>query len=140
MVKPVPLIVAAAAASLAGRASACSCVPPPAPQEAMKTAAAVFEGTVTAVDRKGETLTVTLTARRAWKGIDAPEVTVQTAGDGAMCGVTFEKGKSYLVYTHPRDDPKSPLRTGLCTRTTHVEQAKEDLAALGEGKPIQKKK
>ncbi|HYE17438.1 MAG TPA: hypothetical protein VEA69_03280 [Tepidisphaeraceae bacterium] len=115
-------------------AVACSCLPNPPPAEALKAAGAVFLGKVTAIDRGAGQfagLTVTIEVDRTWKGPGEKTLTVNTASDGAMCGFTFEVGKSYVVYAHAEG---KALSTSICTRTAHVDAAGEDLKALGEGK------
>jgi hypothetical protein len=115
------------------RLLACSCALPPAPKVAMAQSTAVFSGKVTKVeqDAKAHTRTVTIEVDRTWKGSDKKTLVVLTAGDGAACGVSFEKDKSYLVYANAVEEK---LHASLCSRTKPLEQAKADLDELGEGK------
>jgi hypothetical protein len=64
---------------------------------------------------------------RIWKGAHCGTVTVQTASDSAACGYSFEVGRTYLVYAFK----EGGLSTNICTRTRVIEEASEDLAALG---------
>ena len=54
-----------------------------------------------------------------------------TALDGALCGLgrTFIIGEEYLVYAYSFEEG-SELWAGLCSRTTHISDAQEDLAEL----------
>ncbi len=118
-------------------AAACSCVMPPPPQEAMASAAAVFEGTVTDVrgpkDDQSGSREVDLRIGRRFKGAEADTVTVTTAGSSAACGYNFELGRTYLVYAGEEDGGQ--LATSLCSRTARIEDAGDDLSALGGGSP-----
>jgi len=134
------LLVLTALLSLSAKpVQACSCLRPPEAPVALKEAGAVFVGKVTGIEREKDGLRVTMEVDRAWKGITAKSVIVKTASDSAMCGYNFEIGKSYLVYTHATKaaDGKQPeLATNICTRTCHIDQAADDLKAIGEGKKI----
>jgi MYXO-CTERM domain-containing protein len=132
------LIVAASIVALLGLAAhrssaACSCMMPPPPQEAMAGSAAVFEGTVTEVHGPKDDLPgsreVDLQIGRRFKGAEADTVTVTTAGSSAACGYSFEVGRTYLVYANDGDDGQ--LSVSLCSRTARIEDAGDDLSALG---------
>lgn len=102
---------------------------------AFEQAASVFEGRVHSIEGPegsggAEPLVVTLDVVRTWKGADAERVTVRTPASSAACGYAFEQGRSYLVYTHQVDGAE---HVSLCSRTQPIEQAEEDLAAMGEG-------
>lgn len=123
---------------LASPASACSCLPPPPPGEALQQAEAVFLGEVVGnrlVEDPGGASgrQVTFRLLRRWKGPETAEVVVATPRDEAGCGVWFEPGEAYLVYAHPSE---GHLQTTLCTRTAAATAAEADLAALGEGRPV----
>lgn len=94
-----------------------------------------------------------------------PVVDVYSIGSGTSCGYSMSVGQDYLIYTysttsnitqeffHPASWPElgrsfaenpgdflaivsdGTLRTGMCTRTTTLDQAAEDLAFLGPGSP-----
>ena len=135
-------IVACAAVSfciigvLARPASACSCVPPPPPEQALEEAEAVFVGMVTRLDQREPhgrlpQVQVTLRVQRSFKGDLGSTVEIHTATSSAACGFSFREGQRYLVYAHPREDgPRGLLATSLCTRTAHLDHAREDLVAF----------
>lgn len=132
------LVLAALAVALAAAAPAhaCTCAPPGPPAAELAAADAVFSGRVISVEATRQEdrfprLTVRFALAEVWKGLPEGEVaTVTTAGDSAACGYHFEPGEEYLVYAQ-EGDPGS-LSTGLCTRTSPLDDADEDLAALGE--------
>jgi hypothetical protein len=124
-----------ALAFISAQLYACSCIAPPPPKDALKTASAVFSGKVTAiVDAGDHEKAVTIEIKTKWKGVEkAKEVVVYTANNGAACGFGFEKGKSYLVYANmlKRGEDKV-LGTNLCTRTAALDAAAKDIKELGE--------
>jgi hypothetical protein len=113
-------------------ALACSCIPPGPPADELQKAAAVFAGEVVRMTGgEGEgTVTVTFRVSKVWKGPQERTLVVTTPGSSASCGVSFEEGKSYLVYAHGEE---GELMVNLCSRTAALSDATEDLAALGEG-------
>lgn len=114
----------------AERAHACSCMAID-PATAFRQADAVLEGRVSQVEPVGQrALRVTLEVVQSWKGVDAEEVVVETASNSAACGVSFAVATSWLVYATRDGDV---LRAGLCSRTARIEDAQDDLAALGAG-------
>lgn len=114
---------------LSDMALACTCAPPPPPAQARDAADSVFSGTVLSITPGKNGLDVKIQVDRSWKSARCGTVVVQTPPDSAMCGYSFEVGKSYLIYA---DLEKGKLSTSLCSRTRTVEEAGEDLAALGE--------
>lgn len=70
---------------------------------------------------------------QAWKGIEQSRTIVYS--NGGSCGFTFEKGKSYMVYT---SDKNGESYSNLCNRTVELSQAAEDLRVLGKGHIIEK--
>jgi len=122
------------------QATACSCAPPPPPKQALAQAEAVFSGKVTDITIKDHTKFVTIEVDRVWKGTVAAKVVITTPEHGATCGYGFTtKGDAtYLVYCYKNE---KGLATNLCTRTTALGNAKEDLKELGDGeKPKEEKK
>ena len=113
---------------------ACSCVQV-SPAQARDEHVAVFEGRVLQIlapapgDPSGRR-SVIFEVVQAWKGIESERATVSTAGSSAACGVAFEPETSWLVYA---DEGPDGLVTGLCSRTRRIEDAEEDLVALGAG-------
>jgi MYXO-CTERM domain-containing protein len=112
-------------------AHACSClVQEPLPAFAGSTA--VFEGRVLAITPKTEgeraQLEVKFTVLKPWKGLDAEKtITVTTSADSVLCGYSFAKKESYLVYASREADR---LQTSLCTRTRKLSDAQPDLDAF----------
>lgn len=123
----------------AGSALACSCVQPPAPEEALSQASAVFSGKVIAKDIDNalggfEQIATTLQVDQAWKGVEQAHVVLHTASNSAACGVNLEIGSEYLVYA---TENEGQLHTSLCSRTAPLENAQEDLDALGAGQTVE---
>ena len=114
-----------------GHADACRCRPPAPPKESLEKSLGVFEGKVTAIKVEGRMLLATVAVSQSWKGEPAKEVTVRTNSSSAACGVSFQEGKSYVIYCTGKND--AGWATNLCTRTRPLAQAKEDLEALGPG-------
>ena len=104
------------------------------PSEGLSSSHAVFSGEVTDIKPNEATrfggLEVTLRVKRLWKGEPKAEIKVHTAGSSAACGYTFVKGETYLVYA--LRDHADPMRVSLCSRTKHIDDAKEDLRFLGK--------
>jgi hypothetical protein len=120
-------------------AFACSCVPPGTPQEELERASVVFSGKVLSMKAKqqgqamssADPVAVFFETAHFWKGQPSETVLLETAASGASCGFEFRPGLEYIVYAY-RDD-QGTLQASLCSRTNLLEQAGEDLAALGEG-------
>src|SRR5687767_1361098 len=92
-------------------ADACSCLPAPAPPEAFAKADVVFRGKVESIQRASDhELNVTLRVVEQWKGPKGTNRVVHTAGDSAMCGYTFARGKEYLVYADETRDGRHLAR------------------------------
>ena len=122
---------------------ACSCAPPPAPKDALKSAQAVFLGKVIKIEKIGKrqfgALTVTFEVSTNYKGVKTKQVEVRTSSSGASCGYGFAKGSSYLVYCYSTDKGKT-LSTGLCTRTCPKKNAQADIKAIGSGNAVKEAK
>lgn len=115
--------------ALSDMALACTCAPPPPPIAARDAADAVFSGRVLSVTPGKNGLDVEIQVDRSWKKARCGTVVVQTPSDSAACGFGFEVGKSYLVYATIQ---QGKLGTTICSRSRAIEDAGEDLAALGE--------
>ena len=117
-------------------ASACSCIMPVPPVEALGQSDAVFLGTVTDIAPRSREYgnIVTIETQAFWKGGIEKTVEVRTAQDSAACGVFFETGKTYVVYAYQSEEDGS-LGANSCSRTHEVISADqdEDIIALGEG-------
>ena len=75
-------------------------------------------------------MTVGFDVSRVWKGYDYQTMYLTTARSGATCGFTFVEGEEYLVYS------SNAATVSLCSRTRPMSEAKEDLAALDEGRSL----
>ena len=131
-------VVATTVAVSSERARACSCGPITV-ENAMAQAAAIFEGRVLSVEPDPQsqgaqgvgpsTIHVRFLVVRTWKAANSQEVDAYTSSSSAACGYGFEVGKTYLVYANDT----GRLGVSLCSRTALIEQAGEDLTALGAG-------
>jgi hypothetical protein len=74
--------------------------------------------------------TATFRVIESWKGTGGGTLEVKTPVSGASCGYHFEEGQEYLVYASGRGEP---FETSICSGTTHLSKADEDLALLGNG-------
>lgn len=72
---------------------------------------------------------VTFVVDAAWKGVARETMTVVTSSSGAGCGVRFELGAEYLVYTLGIE-ATGEHRVSSCSRTSVLFEAKEDLKEL----------
>lgn len=125
---------------------ACSCVMPEEPLKALESSTAVFVGKVVDVkEPKGLILSsadpvkVTFDVATIWKGVEGNKVTLTTALDSASCGFEFVEGESYIVYARSSDDGdggSGKLVASLCSRTTQLASAVEDLKELGPGTAV----
>lgn len=107
---------------------ACRCAQPPAPAVALEGAEAVFIGRVVGVRRHSDReRAIDLVVERVFKGTLDKSVTVLTPMSSAACGRRFEADVSYLVYAGRLGDA---LHDNLCSRTTPLEHAGDDIAAL----------
>jgi hypothetical protein len=126
----VPLFAAICAWLWAPPAHACKCAEPEAAVAAAASAAAVFEGQVSRISAADADVMVELKVARAWKGVTAEQVSVRTRAESAACGYPFQAGQSYLVYAQADG---SGLQVHHCGRTRPIEEAREDIVALGMG-------
>ena len=134
---------------LGGEAFACSC-PDFAENTlanrvnaALKQADAVFTGEVITVSEKPgpypyRHLEVEVSLTSVWKGDLTRTLTISTGRNGAACGVSFEKGETYLVYASNSTwySSEGSLTAGLCGRTRRISKATDDLLLLGEPKKV----
>ena len=129
----------------ANAASACKCIPTT-PEQGLERAGAVFSGRVVDVveqspaerrsPRSNEDpnflngVKVTFEVSEVWKGNSERRLVVTTSDSSASCGYSFQEGQEYLVYASEED---AQLKTGLCSGTKRLSDARADLAVLGEG-------
>src|SRR5258708_1818767 len=69
----------------------------------------------------GGTYKAKFRVENAYKSVDQKEVNVFS---DRRCGPHFEVGKKYLVYAY---NVEAGLRTDMCTRTTEISRAQEDI-------------
>ena len=126
----------------AGVSAACTCMHLRGdPAQAFTAASAVFSGKVVEIT-EGESsspidlkqLTVKFRVEKSWKLVRQPEVMVLTVNMTNLCGFPFKVGESYLVYGRGGNNL---FGTDICTRTTGLMSAKEDLEFL-KHKPLLK--
>jgi hypothetical protein len=134
-------------------ALACSCsgvgAGSPDYREALQHADAVFRGTVLQVQdlrlptdppREGAFhphRIVTFDADAAWAGPTSRRVFVFTGTGGGDCGFDFKVGRAYVVWA-TRSDWQTPgeLSTGICTFTTALDDASDQLSQLGKPRKL----
>ena len=122
---------------------ACSCAERSSPSEALERADAVFMGRAVSVSYvekvRGEqtyidSVITKFNVTAVWKG---PISETTYIDHGGPCGTSFDVGEEYIVYAY-NFGRRDGLSTGLCSRTTRLSRAIEDLAELGEGaSPLQ---
>lgn len=112
-------------------ASACSCLPPGSPLVERDRADAVFAGRVRNVTQLDDRYLVEIDVSESWKGDASRRVMLFTGLHSAACGYYFEEGKSYLIYGYVSEG--YGLGTNICSRTSPLEDAGEDLQAFGLG-------
>ncbi len=112
-------------------AHACSCIAPGSPTVERDQADAVFAGRVRKVTRLDYRYAVEIDVAKSWKGDVAEREIIWTALDSAACGYYFEKDASYLIYAYVSEG--DGLSTNICSRTKTLDDADEDLNALGAG-------
>lgn len=119
---------------------ACSCIEPGTAVEELERSDFVFSGKVIEIrDPKADAaekssadlLELHFDVSHTWKGVDETEILIYTERDSASCGFNFTIDNEYLVYGNENDGKKS---VSLCSKTTLLANAADDLTALGDGK------
>lgn len=79
----------------------------------------------------------TFEVNEVWKGEPGKKTVIYSGSGGGECGISFQKGETYLVYAFESDHGK--MYATLCTRPELVssEKAQEDLRLLGQGRSPQ---
>ncbi len=119
------------------RAAACSCMPPATANDALLQADAVFSGRVQAfipVQQFGEDVggLVIFRVGQSWKGNVSTTTLVNSGYNRMSCeGYFWQQGEEYLVYAHQRAN--GTLGVHLCSRTTELRNAQQDIQELGAG-------
>ena len=90
---------------------------------------AIFSGKVVGIVKDGAFIRrVKIRVENSWKGDAAKIVTITTPSDGGMCGYSFVKGASYLIYANGNE--KNGLLVDICSRTKGISDAQEDIETL----------
>lgn len=96
----------------------------------MKKSSGVFVGKVTAIETGSIRKAITMDVIEDINGLKVSEMEVVTGLNSAACGIDFKKGSEYLVYSHLNNMGKHS--TGLCSRTTLLDNAQKDLEVIGK--------
>ena len=136
-VTAVSLVLSTAAlALLPSEADACSCMRSPSAVEAARGADAVFTAKLVSskdVPPSGQygvaTKVFTFEVTRTFKGQLDAKVNVSTADNSAACGRSYgDPGSEWLIYA--KIDGEGQTRDNLCSRTTALDKAAEDITEL----------
>ena len=111
----------------------CMCLPGPTCEDTWK-AAAVFVGTVVAIDKRQPTNRedhysnqVRISVEESFRGDVGIQVVLLTGM--SSCDLHFQLGEQYLVYAQ-KSSVENRLTTSICTRTRLLSEASEDLSYL----------
>ncbi|MGI8884737.1 MAG: hypothetical protein ACR2IA_10900 [Pyrinomonadaceae bacterium] len=101
---------------------------------------AIFSGEIVEINKIPHTrdISIKVKVEKIWKGVLFEELNVTTPESPGSCGVTFEIGKSYLIFSSLSDEGN--LTTGLCLKNKELEKAENELKILGEGKKPRRNK
>lgn len=144
MKKIIPLVLAIVLVGLAGQSAfGCSCMVESEKKKidykkwAKGFDGAAFKGRVVSIDADlaKKQLKVTFAVDSFWRGVESARVVVYTAIDGAMCGVSYEIGKEYVIIA---DRSERKLKTNLCSDLDYQSNLKGYLKALGKAKRLPK--
>jgi hypothetical protein len=100
----------------------------------LKQLQAVFSGKVIEINKipQSRDVSVKIEIKEIWKGLLSKEVNIATPESPSACGVSFEIGKSYLVFAS--HSAEGNLSTGLCLKNKELEKAAKELEILKKGK------
>jgi len=108
---------------------ACTCVKPKPVKEVYEYTSAIFSGKIISTRLSGKYgRKIIIRVEKSWKGKLPKTVTISTIAVGSMCGYTFTVGKRYLIYAG--GDKATDLSTDICSRTSLLSEAKEDVEIL----------
>ncbi len=134
------LLVACSVWATASEAQSCACVRPRTPCLAFWNAEAVFVGRAESMSRVSSSLTraqrkkVSFTVKESFRGASTRTLDVLTPSGG--CGISFQLGRSYVVYAE-RSDVSADLTTTTCSGTRLIDDAATDVTygrAVKEGR------
>jgi hypothetical protein len=108
---------------------ACKCPISTTVQEHFSRADQVFIGRVveTGLLKDSEKYSATFEVIKSWKGIEEPTVRIKTEVCGPCCGVFFNTGMVYIVFSNSGE-------TGQCSGTRLAAQVKDEISQLGKPK------
>ncbi|PRQ07990.1 MYXO-CTERM sorting domain-containing protein [Enhygromyxa salina] len=117
-------------------ATACSCIRTPGALEAARDSDAVFTAKLLAVadgpqggPHAMKTKVFTFEVIRTFKGQLDAKINIDTADNSAACGRAYgDPGSEWLIYA--RIDDQGQARDNLCSRTTALADAADDIALL----------
>ncbi|ATI36279.1 hypothetical protein CPI83_29175 (plasmid) [Rhodococcus sp. H-CA8f] len=131
------LIVAGLAGALplatSAPAYACSCVyAPDGPEivEQVSQTASVFTGTVTDKREREPMWIYEFDVREVFSGDVGPTATVSAYELSASCGLSFEVGTEYIVFTSKRENPAASWSVNSCSATTQSTNDRTRAAAV----------
>lgn len=122
--------------------SACSCIQPGTPTEELERSDLVFRGVANLVQEPAdqtnpenqlENTTVSFSVSKVWKGEPQSRIHIKTTASSAACGYNFETNEEYIVYANIVDGEPN---VSLCSRTSLVSVAADDIVELGEGRSV----
>ena len=91
----------------------------------MEKSDAVFVGSVKDIQKDTMTHKISFNVSSSYKGTQEDALSISTNSESAACGVSFEKGKEYLVYASKNEN--GSLSTNLCTRTALASTRSDDI-------------
>lgn len=116
-------------------AYSCSCMMPESTEISLNKSSSVFVGKVIEVEKSNNfgnslnNVNVKLNVTEIFKGENLTELNVKTSSSSASCGFNFEESEEYLIYANKEDND---LTVSLCSRTTSLQNAQQDLNELRE--------
>jgi hypothetical protein len=112
---------------------ACSCVAGISPCEALKNTPHVFIGRVVDISNSSSSQEdpelLTFEVEQSFKGLQSRKVKMWQGTGSGDCSLVFDMGERYLIYANYDNETKL-YSTGLCTRSSAVKYASEDLDYL----------
>lgn len=115
---------------------ACSCIIPESPEKELEKSDSVFIWRVISIEKEKSLNQllwninkniVNFEVKANIKWISKDSIIAETAESSASCGYNFEEGKEYIVYWNIEN---WELNISLCSRTSLVSNASEDLEAF----------
>jgi hypothetical protein len=82
--------------------------------------AEIFQGKVVQSEKVNDGYIFQFEIQEVWKGSKENSKKIKTGFGGGDCGMNFEKGKSYIVYSNNKE-------TNRCRRNSEIRKTKDDL-------------